>query len=719
MRRSTAASLLAVTFMSGCANARHQNSPEARRSDHVDVYHGTRVPDPYRWMEDLNSAETRAWAHAQDEHARRFAAASDQHAPIHARLERIADVERYTAPRHRGGRYIYLRFGASGFGPGTSIEVRDGLNASPRTLVGADEIARLGHDAGLVRMAPDRDGRVVAYGLSREGSNWISLRFRDVETGLDLPDTLVNLHRTGSSLSWSADGRGLYYETFDRPPAGEERRARLRNERILFHVLGTSQNEDRLVYQPVGEPDAAVVHSISDDGRYLVIGVRRPGTMMDRILYRDLTRRGTTPVQLITGEDAAFTFVGNNGPVFWFQTDLDAPRGRVIGIDTRAPERAHWQEIIPQAEDAISSWVGVTAIGGRLVVGYLHDARLVVRVFDPHGRPLYDLKLPHLGSIWSGFSGRQSDSVAFYQLSGLVDPGSIYRLNVRTGRSALFARADLGYDPDDFVTDQVFYKGKDGTRIPMYVAYRKDLQKDGRTPVYIYGYGFGSWSAAPWFQPNMAVWLQMGGIWALPNIRGGGEYGEAWHRAGSGQHKQTAIDDYIAACEWLISAGYTTPELLVANASSAGGAIGGAAITQRPDLYGAAILDFPILDMLRYDQFTGARRWRSDYGTADDPADFRALLAYSPYHNVQPGTCYPATLVAPGEQDETTPPLHAYKFVAALQHAQNCDAPILLRVSWGAGHSFGADLASSIDNWADQLAFLTRVLGRRGWTPRL
>ncbi len=435
------------------------------------------------------------------------------------------------------------------------------------------------------------------------------------------------------------------------------------------------------------------------------------------MLYRDLQERSTRI--LVDQVDAIFNLIGNDGSELWFHTDLDAPRGRVIAIDVRRPDRSDWVELIPEREEAIDSWGGASAVGGRLAVGYLEDAHIAIRIFDTTGDFLYRLELPQLGSVWSGVVGTQHDHEGLYNLSGVANPGSIYRLDLRTGESRLVLRPELGYDPDRIVTEQVFYRSRDGTRVPMYLAYQRGLDRDGTAPVYMYGYGFGGWAAQPWFQAHATVWIQMGGIWALPNIRGGGAYGEEWHRAGSRRKKQNAIDDYIAAGEWLIEHGYTSPARLVANASSAGGAIAGAAITQRPDLYGAAVLHFPVLDMLRYAEFTGARRWIPEYGTPEDPADFEALLDYSPVHNVEPGTCYPATLVAPGERDETTPPLHAYKFVAALRHAQSCDAPISLRVSWGAGHSHGADLERSIDNWADQLAFLARVLGRDGWSPAL
>lgn len=693
-----------------------QATATARRGDHVDVYHGVEVPDPYRWMEDMDDPETLAWVRAQDERARAFAAAYDRRDAIRRRIQRVARVRRLGTPLKRGGAYFYLEFGAAGPGPGTSLHMRTGPDGPARTVI---DDARLAADGeALVRMAPGPDGRRVAYGTVQAGSRWMTVRVRDLETGRDLPDRLVGIHRGGSALSWAPDGSGFYYERFDLPPQGQRRRARLTGERVVFHLLGEPQERDQVIYRPEDDGDGvALTHRVSDDGRYLVITVSPADARGVRVRVLDL-QTGEAHA-LVDRPDASFRFVGNDGPQLWFQTDLDAPRGRVVAIDLRRPDRADWVELIPQRDEAIDSWVGAAAIGGRIVVGYVEDAHIAVRVYDTDGRFGYRLKLPRLGSIWSGFVGRQDDPEAFYSLSGVADPGTIYRLDLESGRSTRFLRPELEYDPGDIVTEQVFFTSADGARVPMYLAYRRGLDFEARPPVYMYGYGFGAWTAQPWFQAHIAVWLQMGGVWALPNIRGGGAYGEDWHQAGSRRRKQQAIDDYIAAGEWLVRNGYTRRQRLVANASSAGGAIAGAAIAQRPDLYGAAVLDFPVLDMLRYAEFTGARRWIPEYGAPDDPADFQALHAYSPYHNLEAGTCYPATFVAPGERDETTPPLHAYKFVAALQHAQSCDRPILLRVAWGAGHTYGADLDRSIDGWADRLAFLARALARDGWSPRL
>ena len=359
----------------------------------------------------------------------------------------------------------------------------------------------------------------------------------------------------------------------------------------------------------------------------------------------------------------------------------------------------------------MDTWSPPAYVGGRFVVGYLVDARLAFKVFDTSGRFMYDLELPYTGSVWTGFVGRADDSEAFYSLSGFADPGTVYRLDVHTGRSTLLTRAEMQHNPDDYVTAQVFYTSRDGTRIPMFLAHRRDAESNAPRPVLMYGYGHGAWAAAPWYRAFLAAWMDLGGIFALPNTRGGGEYGEEWHQAGVRRNKQTAIDDYLAAAQWLIDEGFTTSELLVAEGQSAGGPLAGAAIVQRPELFGAALFPFPLVDVFRYDQYGGSRWLQRDYGSVSDANDFAAMRVYSPYHNLRDGICYPATLIGPGDEDELVAPMHAYKFAAQLQHVQGCDNPVLLRVSWGAGHTYGATTEEAVEHWADQLAFLVQVLG--------
>jgi prolyl oligopeptidase len=692
--------------------------PEARRGDHADVYHGERVADPYRWMEDMRSDETLGWARAQDAYARAVAAEVPARTDIAERMRRIANVERYGTPCKGGERYFYLRTPATGAGPGTSLLSQEGVAGEPRVVIDGVSAERPGRNA-LARFACSPDGRFVAYATRRGGSSWEIWRIRDVAQGADLPESLTGLNGGASTVTWSPDGSGFYYERFEVPAEGAEQSALIEGERIAYHRVGAPQERDETVFERPEHKDWALSHGITRDGSFLVVTARPGSAAGNRVFVLDRSRAEAQPVELIGDASTVFTFVGGRGSTLWFQTDRDAPRGRVVAIDVERPKAADWKELIPEAEETIDTWVGVASIGKRFLVGYLRDARLAVKVFDLEGRFQYDLRLPWIGSVWTGFVGRADGDEAFYALSGLADPGSVYRLNVESGESTLFRRLELGYDPDAFVTEQVFYASADGTRVPMFLVHKKGLARDGRAPVFMYGYGSFAWAAAPWFQPHMVLWLEMGGIWALPNIRGGGEYGEAWHRAGSLGQKPVAVDDYVAAAEWLVGNGYTTRELLVANGSSAGGPVVAAALLRRPELFGAVVLDFPALDMLRYDRFTGAASWRYEYGSAEDPEGFAVLRSYSPVHNVRAGTCYPATLVTPGERDETTPSFHAYKFVASLQRAQGCEKPILLRVSWGAGHSYGATAEDSIENWSDQLAFLVAELELEATIPKV
>ncbi len=723
------ASVLGPRPLSAQAEAHVDSTPRreagepvpAHRGGHVDLLHGVPVPDPYRWMEDLDAPRTIGWVDAQDARARRFAAGFRGREELHDRIARLADVRRFLPPRRRGHQHFYVSFQSSGGPgtPGTRLLVRDEANGSHRVLLSGGDLPE---GRTLTRMVPGPEGRYVAYAVAPVGSRWETVGVLEVATGRRLPDRLEGVNGGASTIVWAPDGQGFYYEVADLPPEGEERTARVRNERILFHRLGDAGGEDRLLHDPAS-PDIGLTTSVTGDGGYLVIVERDPSATGDRLLYADLATPEARVRPLVADDGARHRFVGSRGSRVWFRTDRGAPNGRIVTVDlddASADAELAWSKVIPETDHAINTWLGARMVGRHLIVGYLVDARTEWRVHDLDGEALYTLELPRLGSIWSGFAPAPDPeaSETFYSLSGLADPGSIYRLDLETGRSELFRRPDLGYDPAEFLTRQVFYESADGTRVPMYLVHGRDLAEDDPAPVVVYGYGFGGWSAAPWFQPHLAAWLRMGGVWALPNLRGGGEYGESWHRAGSGRNKQTAIDDYLAAAEWLVAEGITSPDLLVLNASSAGGAVGGAALVQRPELFGAAILDYPVLDMLRYDEFTGGRRWRGEFGTPEDPEDFEALLAYSPYHNVRVNRCHAATLVSPGELDEVTPPLHAYKFTASLQYAQSCDAPILLRLTRGAGHSSGATIADAVDTWTDQLSFLIRVLGEHGWEPR-
>lgn len=682
--------------------------PEARRSGHVDTYHGVEVADPYRWMESLGDDEVRAWARRNDANARAFAAEHPDRDEIRERIAAASDHRRYLAPVRGGGRYFFVRGNATF--TRVAILFRDKLTGNDVVLVDPDEESLGGVVDRSIWPGP-RGGR-LAYGVSDPASRWMEIRVRDVATRRDLPDRLRGLQaRRVSNLSWNPDGSGIWYDGFT-PPTGEDRRtARLGGARLAYHELGTDQAEDRVVLR--AGPDRTIDHRRTDDGRW-VVAIERDGRGVRSVHVVDASDPAAEPTLLLENPGPGFTFVGSRGDVLWFHTNRDAPNGRVVGVSIADPRPESWTTVVPEGDDAVDSWVGIRAVGDALVGGYRRDGLLELRVFTPGEEGYETLELPRVGSVWFGVTGRQHDPEFFYVLSGFVNPGTVFRHDLRSGRSEPIFAPELPYDPTEFVTRRVFFDGPAGDSVYMYLAHHRSVTPDPTTPVMLYGYGFGGWSVSPWFRVHLAEWLRSGGVFALPALRGGGEYGQDWADAGLRTQRQNAIDDFVAASEWLVEQRMTRPGLLVAETNSAGASVVGAAVVQRPDLYGAALFGFPLLDVLRFHEFTGGARWASQLGTVEDEEEFRALRAYSPVHNVEPGACYPATLVTPGENDETTPAFHAYKFVAALRHAQACDAPILLRVAWGAEHAYGRDQPTTLESFADQLAFLGRVLDRGG-----
>jgi prolyl oligopeptidase len=681
----------------------------------IDTMHGVPIADAQRWLEDLTSPRVRDWIRYHDDDARRHIAVVQSRQATRAALATISRVDSYGAPVKRAGRYFITTFPSVGPNRGVSLLVQDSATGRTRKLI--DAAASRAGEIAARRTWPSPDGQLVAYAGATDATEWETVRIRDVDSGRSHGDSVAGLFRY-SALSWARGNvpRGYYYTRFEIPSGGTQAGRPATSGRIFFHRVGDSQARDRLVFAPGDKGIVTPTPQVTDDGRYLVITVRRGTARASRLYVQDLADQTRPPRPLIEEDGANYVFLGNDGPVFWVVTDSGAPRGRVIAIDASRPDAPRRRELVRESRDAIDTWSYGAAVGGNLIILYRRDAVLTAKVFDQDGKPRYEMPIPGRGSIWTGIVGTTTDNEAFFTVQGVADPGTIYRLDVRSGQVSPFLRPKLPYDPTRFVTEQVFYTARDGTRVPMYVVRRRDLPLDGAAPLWIYGYGAQRWAAAPWYQPAIAAWLEQGGVWALPNTRGGAEYGEDWFQAGSRLHKQTAIDDYVSAVEWLIANGYTTRGRVVAHTSSAGGALVAAAVVQRPELFGAAIMEYPVLDMLRYEHLLAGDRWSDDYGTVENANDFRAILGYAPIQNLRRGTCYPPTLVTPGEHDQTASPAHAYKFVAALKEAQGCDGhPVLLRVSWGAGHSAGATLEDAIDNWADQIAFVNSVLapGRR------
>ncbi len=674
--------------------------PKTPTVDVVDDYHGMKVADPYRWLEELDSPQTAEWVQAQNELTFKYLAEIPARERIRQRLTRLWDFEKYGVPFREGGRYFYSR--NDGLQPQFVVYVADSLEVEPRVLIDPNKFSADGTVA-LAGLSISDDGRLAAYGVSSGGSDWVTYKVRNVDTGEDLPDEVKWTKFSGAS--WTKDGRGFFYSRFDEPQGNKLGDVNY-YQKLYYHRIGTPQSADELVYHRPDQKEWEFSGSVTEDGRYLIIAVFVGTERKNRIYYQDLTEPSRETVRLLDDFDAQYEFVGNDGPVFWFFTDLAAPRGRVIAIDTRRPQREHWEELIPEAPETLA---GVSVVGDRFIARYLRDAHSVVRLFDFAGRPLGEVALPGLGSV-GGFGGKRTDRETFYSFSSFSTPGTIYRYDLSTGQSTVFRRPKVDFDPDRYETRQVFYNSKDGTRIPMFITHRKGLKLDGNNPTFLYGYGGFNVSLTPYFSVARLAWMEMGGVYALANIRGGGEYGTEWHDAGRLHNKQNCFDDFIAAAEYLVNNQYTNPKKLAIAGESNGGLLVGACMTQRPDLFGACLPAVGVLDMLRFTKFTIGWEWVSDYGSPDDPEGFRTLYRYSPLHNIKPGVCYPATLVTTADHDDRVVPAHSFKFIAALQAAQGCDNPVLIRIETRAGHGGGKPTQKIIDEVTDQYAFLVRVL---------
>jgi prolyl oligopeptidase len=684
--------------------------PESKRMDQLDDYHGTKVADPYRWLEDTDSQQTKAWVEAQNRVAFKYLNEIPERSRIKERLTRLWNFERYGTPFKEGSRYFYAK--NDGLQNQSVVYTTTSLDAQPEVLIDPNTLSTDGTVA-LSGLSISDDGKLMAYGLSASGSDWQEWRVRDVETRKDLPD-LVKWVKF-SAASWTPDGKGFFYSRYDEPSEKTRMAGVNYFQKLYYHRIGTPQSQDELIYERPDQKEWGFSGGVTEDGRYLIISVWKGTDSKNRVYYKDLKTAGSQVVKLLDEFDAAYRFIGNDGPTFWFQTDLNAPRGRVVGIDARNPARATWKELIPQAAEKLE---GVSVVNDQFIASYLKDARSQVKVFRLDGRSVREVELPGIGSI-SGFGGKRRDRETFYAFTGFTTPTTIYRYDAASGRSVVFKQPKVDFNPNDFETRQVFYPSKDGTRVPMFIVHKKGLKLDGNNPTYLYGYGGFNVSTVPAFSVGNLVWMELGGVYASANLRGGGEYGEDWHKAGTKLQKQNVFDDFIAAAEWLIANKYTsTPKLAIGGASN-GGLLVGAAITQRPELFGAALPAVGVMDMLRFHKFTIGWAWVSDYGSSDNPDEFKALYAYSPLHNIKAGTRYPATMVTTADHDDRVVPGHSFKFAAALQAAQGGPDPILIRIETKAGHGAGKPTSKVIEEIADRWGFLTRVLGMKSTAQAL
>jgi prolyl oligopeptidase len=681
--------------------------PATKTVGQSDDYHGTKVADPYRWLEDIDSAATREWIEAQNKVTFDYLGRIPGRDRIKQRLTEIWNYERYSSPQQYGGRYFYTR--NDGLQNQAVLYVADSLDAKPRVLLDPNTLSADGTIA-LKGYAISDDGARIAYGLSSGGSDWEEWRVLDVATAKNTDDELKWVKF--SAASWRRDGSGFYYSRYDEPKGENALKAVSQFQKLYFHRLGTKQSSDVLVYENKEHADWMSFGQVSDDGRWLVISVARNADPNNLVLYVDLAKKhGDAHVQTLIGEwDGSYQFLGNSKGTFYFLTDKDAPRYRIVAIETSHPDAAHWKELVPQGAETLQN---ATLVNHSFVAAYLQDAHSAVRRFDLKGKALGTVELPGLGSA-TGFSGRTRDTETFYTYSSYTAPPTIFRYDLKAGTNSVFRAPKVAFDPAKYETRQVFYTSKDGTRVPMFVTAKKGTAQDGANPTILYGYGGFNISLEPAFSPGLIAWLDLGGVYAVANLRGGGEYGREWHEAGMKLRKQNVFDDFIAGAEYLVKEKYTSPQKLAIRGGSNGGLLVAAAELQRPDLFAAAVPQVGVLDMLRFRDFTIGKAWESDYGSVDDADEFKALYAYSPLHNVRPGANYPATLIITGDHDDRVFPAHSFKFAAAMQAADPHGKPILIRIETRAGHGQGKPTTMQIDELADVYLFILDAFDKAG-----
>jgi prolyl oligopeptidase len=679
--------------------------PVAPRGAVTDNYFGTVVTDPYRWMEDVDAPQTTAWVTAEGDLTRSYLDAIPQRNPIRDAYRKLLDYEKLGAPYRQGKRWFFTR--NSGLQNQSILYVRETQTAPARVLIDPNKLAADGTVA-LAGTSFTRDGKYLAYATESSGSDWQTWHVKDVATGADLPDTIQWSKFSGAD--WVGD-RGFYYAAYDRPKDANTTLSALGLQKLYFHTLRTPQSADKLVYAEPQHPDQFVGTSSTEDQRYYFFYTSKADGNSLAWKRRDEPDSAFRTIFTLDTK-IRYNVVGDDGNRLYIQTNKDAPRSRLTWLDLNDP--AHQlHDLVQQSADTLE---GVSLIGNTFYVEYLHDAHSVTRIFDLHGRPAGAIDLPGIGSGGLPEAWRE-DRIAYYTFASYTYPTTVYRYDTKTAKSSVAIRPKIAFDPTPYVTEQLFTTSKDGTRIPVFVTHRKDLRLDGSTPAILYGYGGFNISLTPSFSSSVAMWLQMGGAYAVATLRGGSEYGDAWHDGGRLANKQHVFDDYLAAAQMLIDRKITSTPKLAANGGSNGGLLVGAAITQRPDLFGAAIPEVGVLDMLRFQKFTVGKAWIGDYGSSEAaPDQFKYLYAYSPYQNVKDGTVYPPTMVMTSDHDDRVFPAHSFKFAAALQHAQAGDAPVLLRVQSKAGHGGGRPTDKVIDDVADRYAFLVKNLN---FTPTL
>ncbi len=697
--------IVITALMSASSAAWALDYPKTKKIPHTDEYYGTKVSDPYQWLEQdiRESQDVSKWVESENKVTRQYLDCLPARDKIKDRLLELQDIDRIGTPARHGKYYIqYVRHALANH---SVVYKLDSLDGERKVLFNPNHWSADGSTAlGSLSFSPN--GKYVAYAIQESGSDWRKWKLRDVETATDLPDVLENLKFTG--IEWNHTGDGFYYSQYDNVDQENKFTSLNNNMKVLFHKLGTAQSDDTLIYSDPDQPEWGFSPQVTDDGRFLIVYISAgSGGNKCRVMYKDLQKANSSFVDLIDQFDNDYGLIGNDGETFYFQTDRDAPRYRIIAMDINNPAPENWTEVVPQAKEILK---GISLVNNQLLCQYLKDVTTLVKIYNLDGSFVRDIELPGVGSA-SGFRGERDETETFYSFYSFNTPPAIYRYDLTTGTSKLIERSKVNMNPDDFVTKQIFYPSKDGTKVPMFISYKKGIKLDGQNPTLLYGYGGFNISLQPTYSPSIQTWMELGGIYASANLRGGGEYGNQWHDAGRKFDKQNVFDDFCSAAEYLIEQKYTSSNKLAIRGGSNGGLLVGACMTQRPELFAVAIPEVGVMDMLRYDSFTAGRFWVEEYGSVNDSKEmFQYLLGYSPYHNLKPNMNYPATLVATADTDDRVVPGHSFKFAARLQEVYKGDNPVLIRIQSKAGHGSGKPIGVWIDEQADMYAFILNNL---------
>ncbi|MCX7875322.1 MAG: prolyl oligopeptidase family serine peptidase [Melioribacteraceae bacterium] len=675
------------------------NYPKAKKVDHVDDYHGTKVADPYRWLEDNNSEETKAWVEAENKITNEYLSKIPFKEKIKKRLTELWNYERYSAPQKVGDYYIFSK--NDGLQEQSVIYIQKGLNGKPEVLIDPNKLSNDG-SVSLAGLYFSNDNKYLSYGISKGGSDWREFYVMDIATK-KLTDDLIKFSKF-SGNAWYKDG--FFYSRYAEPKPGEELKQKNEYQKLYYHKLGTSQIDDKLILEDNDNPKRGFGAEVTDDEKYLIISVWEGSSSENMIWYKNLETNSEVK-KIVVKPDARYSFVDNFDDKFLILTNLNAPNNRVVLVDLKNPDKSNWQTLIPEGKDVIQN---VSHVGGKLFVTYLKDATSRVTVFNEQGNYLYEVKLPGIGTV-SGFSGKHNDQETFYTFTSFTYPPTIYRYDVKQNKSTLYRESKVKFKPNDYETKQIFYESKDGTKIPLFIVHKKGLKLNGENPTLLYAYGGFNVSMLPSFSAGRIPLLENGVVYAMACLRGGGEYGEIWHQAGMLKNKQNVFDDFIYAAEYLIKNKYTNPNKLAIQGGSNGGLLIGAVINQRPELFKVAFPQVGVMDMLRFHKFTIGWAWVPEYGSSDNPDQFKYLFAYSPLHNIKEGVVYPATMVTTADHDDRVFPAHSFKYAATLQEKASNKNPVLIRIETKVGHGAGTSTSKSIELLTDMYSFMFYNMG--------